>query len=131
MMEMWGIQVAEIGAFQFLRLPVRPPQRDEVLIRVAVTGLCRTDLKLIRVGHRDLLLPRVPGEEVVGEIVEKGADVRGLECGDLVYVYPGLCGAGLAQPAATGPRTSAGTCASWAFTATADSPSTSPSRLQA
>ena len=92
-MDMWGIQVAEIGAFQFLRLPVRPPQRDEVLIRVAVTGLCRTDLKLIRAGHRDLVLPRVPGEEVVGEIVEKGADVRGLECGDLVYVYPGLwCG---------------------------------------
>jgi L-iditol 2-dehydrogenase len=92
-MDMWGIQVAEIGAFQFLRMPVRPPQPDEVLIRVAVTGLCRTDLKLIRVGHRDLVLPRVPGEEVVGEIVEKGADVRGLECGDLVYVYPGLwCG---------------------------------------
>jgi L-iditol 2-dehydrogenase len=90
---MWGIQVAEIGTFQFVRLPVRPPQRDEILIRVAVTGLCRTDLKLIRVGHRDLVLPRVPGEEVVGEIVEKGASVCGWECGDLAYIYPGVwCG---------------------------------------
>jgi L-iditol 2-dehydrogenase len=92
-MDMWGIQVVEIGQFQFSRLAVRLPQPGEVLIRVAVTGLCRTDLKLIRVGHRDLVLPRVPGEEVVGEIVEKGANVSGLECGDLVYVYPGLwCG---------------------------------------
>lgn len=31
--------------------------------------LCRTDLKIIRHGHRDLTLPRVPGEEVVGEVV--------------------------------------------------------------
>ena len=92
-MDMWGIQVVEIGTFQFGRLPIRKPEPDEVLIRVAVTGLCRTDLKLIRVGHRDLVLPRVPGEEVVGAIVETGADVSGLGCGDLVYVYPGRwCG---------------------------------------
>jgi L-iditol 2-dehydrogenase len=92
-MDMWGIQVVEIGKFQFLRLPVRRPQADEVLIRVAVAGLCRTDLKLIRVGHRDLVLPRIPGEEVVGAIVETGANVSGLECRDLVYVYPGRwCG---------------------------------------
>jgi L-iditol 2-dehydrogenase len=92
-MDMWGVQVKEIGRFQFLRLPVRRPQPDEVLIRVAVAGLCRTDLKLIRSGHRDLVLPRVPGEEVVGTIVDPGANVRGWGGGDLVYVYPGQwCG---------------------------------------
>jgi L-iditol 2-dehydrogenase len=92
-MEMWGIQVVEIGRFHFAHLPVRKPQAGEVLVRVVVAGLCRTDLKLIRVGHRDLVLPRVPGEEVVGAVVEMGANVSGLGCGDLVYVYPGRwCG---------------------------------------
>jgi L-iditol 2-dehydrogenase len=92
-MEMSCIQVAEIGGFRLTRLPVRPPQEGEVLVKVAVAGVCRTDLKLIRVGHRDLVLPRVPGEEVVGTIAEKGAGVAGLECGDRVYIYPGQwCG---------------------------------------
>jgi L-iditol 2-dehydrogenase len=92
-MEMDCIQVTEVGDFRWKRLPVRAPQGGEVLVKVAVTGVCRTDLKLIRVGHRDLVLPRVPGEEVVGTIAEKGAGVAGLECGDRVYLYPGeWCG---------------------------------------
>jgi L-iditol 2-dehydrogenase len=92
-MEMTGVLVTEIGGFRLARLPVRPPRDGEVLVRVALTGVCRTDLKLIRVGHRDLVLPRVPGEEVVGTIAEKGAGVAGLECGDRVYLYPGQwCG---------------------------------------
>jgi len=92
-MEMSCIQVTEVGTFHLTRLPVQLPKADEVLIKVSVTGLCRTDLKLIRVGHRDLVLPRVPGEEVVGVIADTGACVVGLERGDLVYVYPGMwCG---------------------------------------
>jgi L-iditol 2-dehydrogenase len=92
-MEMNCIQVKAIGEFHAVRLPVRLPLKDEVLIKVIVAGLCRTDLKLIRVGHRDLVLPRIPGEEVVGEIADKGEGVAGLERGDLVYVYPGFwCG---------------------------------------
>ncbi|MHC1729536.1 MAG: alcohol dehydrogenase catalytic domain-containing protein [Syntrophobacteraceae bacterium] len=62
-------------------------------MRSKVTGLCRTDLKLIRVGHRDLTLPRIPGEEVVGIIRKAGRNVNGLHEGSRVYVYPGLwCG---------------------------------------
>jgi L-iditol 2-dehydrogenase len=69
------------------------PGRGEVLVRVEVTGLCRTDLKLIRHGHRDLVLPRVPGEEVVGRVAALGPGVSGVSAGDRVYVYPGVwCG---------------------------------------
>jgi len=54
--------------------------------------LCRTDLKIIRHGHRDPTLPRVPGEEVVGEVVPLGGDSP-IAVGDRVYVYPGVwCG---------------------------------------
>ncbi len=87
------ILVPEIGRFEWTQKELPPPQDDEVLVDVEVTGLCRTDLKIIRHGHRDLLLPRIPGEEVVGRIVSKGHAVNGFNEGDRVYVYPGIwCG---------------------------------------
>jgi L-iditol 2-dehydrogenase len=87
------IQVSDIGTFSTARLPVRSPGPDELLIKVRVTGLCRTDLKLIRVGHRDLVLPRIPGEEVVGVVHARGSNIGTFQEGDLVYVYPGVwCG---------------------------------------
>jgi L-iditol 2-dehydrogenase len=90
---MKAIMVSRIGEFAYTEVPVRRPEKDEVLIDVEVTGLCRTDLKLIRVGHRDLILPRIPGEEVVGIVAETGAEVRDIRPGDRVYVYPGVwCG---------------------------------------
>ncbi len=92
-MSMPSVQVVEIGRFEFREMPVQPPGDDEVLICVAVTGLCRTDLKIVRVGHRDLVLPRVPGEEVVGTVEALGRRVEGLAVGERVYVYPGVwCG---------------------------------------
>jgi L-iditol 2-dehydrogenase len=90
---MRAVVVREIGSFENTRVTVEAPRRDEVLIKVLVTGLCRTDLKIIEAGHRDLVLPRIPGEEVVGLIQEKGEAVLDFEIGQPVYVYPGLwCG---------------------------------------
>lgn len=92
-METNCILVPEIGRFEWTRKTLRPLGTDEVLIRVEVTGLCRTDLKIIRHGHRDLVLPRIPGEEVVGIIVAKGNEVADFKVDDRVYVYPGVwCG---------------------------------------
>lgn len=92
-MRMKAILVREIGSFEVAVVPLREIASDEVLIQVEVTGLCRTDLKLIRTGHRDLVLPRIPGEEVVGTIRQVGKNVNNLQDGQRVYVYPGLwCG---------------------------------------
>lgn len=91
---MKGILVPSIGTFMYTDLPDPVPEPGMVVVRVTVTGLCRTDLKIIRSGHRDLVLPRVPGEEVVGVIAQVGAEVEGWEPGERVYVYPGQwCGA--------------------------------------
>ncbi len=88
-----SVRVVEVGRFEFQEMPPRTPGEVDVLIRVDVTGLCRTDLKIVRVGHRDLVLPRVPGEEVVGTIEAVGDGVRQFKPGERVYVYPGLwCG---------------------------------------
>lgn len=92
-MDMKCIMVREIGSFEVTRKELRIPLDDEVLIKVEVTGLCRTDLKIITSGHRDLVLPRIPGEEVAGIVLETGKAVAGFKKGDLVYVYPGIwCG---------------------------------------
>lgn len=92
-MDMSAVLVREIGSFELTTLPVREPDEDEVLIEVEVTGLCRTDLKLIRTGHRDLTLPRVPGEEVVGVIRKTARTATEFKEGSRVYVYPGVwCG---------------------------------------
>ncbi len=37
-----------------------------VRLRVLYCGICRTDAKMWKEGHRDLVLPRVPGHEFVG-----------------------------------------------------------------
>ncbi|KPA13660.1 sorbitol dehydrogenase [Candidatus Magnetomorum sp. HK-1] len=84
------IKVSEIGKFSHESMTIPRPGPDDVCIQVEVTGLCRTDLKLIRQGHRDLTLPRIPGEEVVGIIVEKGKNVQNFPIGQRVYVYPGM-----------------------------------------
>jgi L-iditol 2-dehydrogenase len=95
---MQAVLVREVGGYEHTELPVPEPGAGEALIRVSVTGLCRTDLKIIRHGHRDLTLPRVPGEEVVGEVVALGpegaaAPAHQVAVGDRVYVYPGVwCG---------------------------------------
>jgi L-iditol 2-dehydrogenase len=92
-METQCILVRQIGSFAWTRKQLAAPSEAEVLIRVEVTGLCRTDLKIIRHGHRDLVLPRIPGEEVVGRIIAKGPGAEGFDIGDRVYVYPGVwCG---------------------------------------
>jgi L-iditol 2-dehydrogenase len=90
---MKAVVVEQIGDFRLADIPRPEPGPGEVLIQTAVTGLCRTDLKIIEVGHRDLVLPRVPGEEVVGTVCAVGPSVADSYMGQRVYVYPGTsCG---------------------------------------
>jgi L-iditol 2-dehydrogenase len=90
---MKAVVVEKIGSFEIKDVKMPVSGDDEVLVQVLVTGLCRTDLKLIRLGHRDLVLPRIPGEEVVGRIIGVGQRVKDFSLGQRVYVYPGTsCG---------------------------------------
>jgi propanol-preferring alcohol dehydrogenase len=59
---------------------------DEVLVRVEVCGVCRTDLHL---AEGDLTAKRpgtVPGHEVVGDVVARGASATRFEVGDRVGI---------------------------------------------
>ncbi|HMA94180.1 MAG TPA: alcohol dehydrogenase catalytic domain-containing protein, partial [Polyangiaceae bacterium] len=92
-MTMRCIRVERIGDFDLTSTSIPSIGPNDVLVQVEVAGLCRTDLKLIRVGHRDLTLPRIPGEEVVGRVAAIGSGVINVTLGERVYLYPGVwCG---------------------------------------
>jgi propanol-preferring alcohol dehydrogenase len=56
--------------------PVPRPAPDELLVRVAASAVCRTDLHLVD-GDLPARRPGVtPGHQVVGEVVETGAEVE-------------------------------------------------------
>jgi len=71
--------------------PFCPP--GGLLVRVRACALCATDAKMWRQGHRDLILPRILGHEVAGEIAAVDPGLSGFEVGQRVQVAPGLpCG---------------------------------------
>lgn len=74
------------GPLRLSSVPVPEPAPDELLVRVLVCGVCRTDL---HVAEGDLPVHRpavTPGHEVVGEVVAKGDTASGFALDDRVGV---------------------------------------------
>ncbi|SRR5581483_10271490 len=65
---------------------------DEALLRVESSTICGTDLRILSGGHRQYPegTVRIPGHEVVGEIVAVGESVVGVEVGQRVFVAPNM-----------------------------------------
>ena len=79
--------------------PECPP--SGVVIRVAATGLCRSDWHGWRGHDPDIALPHVPGHELAGTIAAVAADVRGWLVGDRVTV-PFVLACGICEPCRAG-----------------------------
>ncbi len=65
---------------------------DHTLLTVLYCGVCRTDAKMWQQGHRDLVLPRVLGHEIVGmdrKTNQLYAVWPGQNCGDCNYCRMG------------------------------------------
>jgi alcohol dehydrogenase len=66
--------------FEIHRLPVRPARPGEVLVRIRMSTICRSDIHSW-LGHRPNPCPGVLGHEIIGTIVELGEgithDMRG------------------------------------------------------
>lgn len=65
---------------------------DEVLVRVLNANICGTDLRIYKGGHRHYPpgSVRIPGHEMVGEIVAIGELVTGYAIGQRVFVAPNM-----------------------------------------
>lgn len=66
-------------------VPVPRIRDDELLVRVAVCGVCPTDIKKIL--HGTVPPPRVFGHETAGVVARLGARVRGFHVGDRVALH--------------------------------------------
>src|SRR5580693_6754999 len=66
-------------------LPVPQIRAGELLVKVAVCGVCPTDIKKIHYGT--VPPPCVFGHETAGTIVKMGARVRGFRVGDRVALH--------------------------------------------
>ncbi|MDA1089675.1 MAG: zinc-binding dehydrogenase [Proteobacteria bacterium] len=84
--------------FQLRSFPLRDPKPGEVLVRISMCTICRSDIHSY-LGHRPNPTPGVLGHEIIGTIVSLGAgvtkDMRGdpLRLGDRItwseYFIPG------------------------------------------
>jgi len=74
---------------------IRPPNDNEVVVRVAFCGICGTDLHIYHgdEGAAATIPPMVLGHEMSGVIHEVGASVTNLQTGDHVAIDPNFyCG---------------------------------------
>lgn len=63
-------------------LPVPEPKQEEILLRVAVCGVCHTELDEIEGRTLPPRLPVVPGHQVVGRVQRVGGSAAGFREGD-------------------------------------------------
>src|SRR5438874_3664482 len=62
-------------------LPDPKPATDEVLLRISVCGICRTDLHVVEGELPARRTPLIPGHQIVGEIAMLGSDAKGFVLG--------------------------------------------------
>jgi uncharacterized zinc-type alcohol dehydrogenase-like protein len=90
---------ARLGLFDFAR---RSPRADDVVIEILFCGVCHSDLHNVRNDWGNAEYPMVPGHEIIGRVLEVGAEVTRFKVGDSVGVgclvdscqHCGACGKG-------------------------------------
>jgi alcohol dehydrogenase, propanol-preferring len=103
---MRSLQITEFGApLAWSESDTPQPTGAEVLLETVACGVCHSDLhiwegyydlgggKKAYVKDRGVQLPLTLGHEVVGRVVAKGPDARGVEIGDVRLAFPWIgCG---------------------------------------
>src|SRR5713226_2815261 len=67
-------------------LPTPKPSTGQLLIRVHACAVCRTDLHVVDGELTQPKLPLIPGHEIVGTVVERGAGADRFKSGDRVGI---------------------------------------------
>jgi propanol-preferring alcohol dehydrogenase len=84
---MHAMVLNELGAaLEWTELADRLPGPGQIRVKVAVCGVCRTDLHVVDGELPEPLLPIIPGHEIVGRIDAIGAGVDGLQLGERVGI---------------------------------------------
>ena len=89
---MKAVVFPEAGAISIETVPDPACAPDEVVVKVAQSGICGTDIHIYRNEYMSEF-PLIPGHEFSGTVVEVGRDVTNLTVGERVAVDPNLyCG---------------------------------------
>ena len=79
------------GSVLLTQRPLPQPGPADILVRNLYASICDTDVAVYQhgpgTGHR-ITVGEEFGHEVVSQVVQVGADVRGISVGDRVYPYP-------------------------------------------
>ncbi|KDQ64324.1 hypothetical protein JAAARDRAFT_27950 [Jaapia argillacea MUCL 33604] len=69
--------------FELLDIPWKDPQQGQVVVKVLACGVCHSDHAVVSQGM-PTGLPRIPGHEIIGDIVQVGAQEKKWKVGDRV-----------------------------------------------
>jgi alcohol dehydrogenase, propanol-preferring len=81
-----AVEVSVPGQLRMVLRQVTEPGPGQVRIRVEACGICHTDASTVNGTHPSLILPRVPGHEVIGRIEALGSGVSKWKIGERVGV---------------------------------------------
>jgi NADPH:quinone reductase-like Zn-dependent oxidoreductase len=87
---MKAVRIHQFGGPEVLTyedVPDPQPRKDQVLIRVRACAMNHLDL-WVRSGLPSVTLPRIPGSDIAGEIVEVGEYITDLKAGQRVLLAP-------------------------------------------
>jgi propanol-preferring alcohol dehydrogenase len=66
--------------------PVPVPQAGQVLVKIHVCGVCRTDLHVVEGELSDIALPLIPGHQAIGTVIQVDSEVSEVKEGDRVGI---------------------------------------------
>ena len=90
---MRAIQFKSSNLAQTVDLAVPSVGEGQVLIRVKSSGLCHTDIEILRGNYGNDAFPLVPGHEFSGVVEAVAADVKSVTTGQRVVIDPNIsCG---------------------------------------
>jgi|LGVE01.1.fsa_nt_gb L-iditol 2-dehydrogenase len=90
---MKAMVLEEPGKMRIKEIPIPLAGDNEVIVKVKACNICKTDLKCLTLGQRDLKYPRILGHEIAGVIDQVGKNVKEYLVGERVHVHPGIsCG---------------------------------------
>ncbi|WP_029061128.1 alcohol dehydrogenase catalytic domain-containing protein [Labrenzia sp. DG1229] len=85
-MTMLAAFLVKPGRFELRNVPMPSVGDDQVLVKIARTGICGTDMHIFNGHYAADKLPLIPGHEFTGTVVETGKNVAGTKVGQSVVV---------------------------------------------
>ncbi len=84
----FGASGSLVGGHKLVEMEIDryKPKEDDVLVEVLYCGVCHSDIHQVNNDWKNTIYPCVPGHEIIGKVVEVGANVQNTSLGEIVGV---------------------------------------------